>query len=162
MTSKRMQENALYIAEWKTFNPNLKDSFFLEQDILYKDASKEEKVLLKDIYLPDLLKNENFRKKVLKMSKDNLFEIIKLQAQTSEILKQEDTPRPILISYQILKEIPTYAIIFEDSNHQKFKYKTPTPEKIIDLYETIKNKQGEVTLTELGSEIKNATLTNRI
>lgn len=156
MPDKIMEENKLYIEEWKNFNPNLQEYFFLEGTVLYKDYTKQEQIHLKNIYLPDILKNEKLRKIIHQIDGPSLFEIIRLFTETKEILAKEITPLSAIISYYVDKE--KKYIIFEDSEHKKYKYNTSSPEKIIEIYETIKNKSGEVTLQELGSEIKHATL----
>ena len=154
-----MQENQWYIHEWTKTNPNITSPFLLEDTILYKDETKKEKIDLQNIYLPDLLKNKLLREKIQMLDKDTLFEIITLYAQTEEILNKEKIPTTLVISYKIRQDNHENFIVFEDSNHQKYKFTTSNPIKIINIYETLKNKYGEVTLKELGSEIKHATIT---
>lgn len=161
MTNKMMIENELYINEWTNNNPFIKEPFLIEGTILYKDSSKQEKIDLTNIYLPDILKNKHLRERIGMLDKDTLFEIINLYAQTEEILNKElelTTPTTV-ISCSLKKENDKFFIVFEDSEHKKYRFNTAQPETIINIYETLKNKKGDVTLTELGSEIKNATIT---
>lgn len=162
MTSKIMKENQLYIKEWTQNNPNITTPFFIEDSILYKNAKKEKGIDIKDVYLPELLQNSSFRKKVMMLDADTLFEIITLFVETKEILKKSIIPQTTILSFSLKKKEKETYLIFEDSQHQKYKFTTNKPDKIIEIYETLKNKNGEVTLKELGSEIKNATIQKRI
>ena len=162
MTSKIMKENQLYIQEWTQNNPNITTPFFIEDSILYKDSKKEKGIDIKDVYLPELLQNSSFRKKVMVLDADTLFEIITLFVETKEILKKSVIPSNTILSFSLKKAEKESYLIFEDSQHQKYKFTTDKPEKIIEIYETLKNRNGEVTLKELGSEIKNATIQNGI
>ena len=160
MTSKIMKENQLYIQEWTQNNPNITTPFFIEDSILYKDEKKEKGIDIKDVYLPELLKNSFFRQKVMLLDANTLFEIINLFVETKEILKKGTIPPTTILSFSLKKNYHESYLIFEDSQHQKYKFTTQTPEKIIEIYETLKNRNGEITLKELGSEIKNATIQN--
>ena len=162
MIDRITNENKLYIQEWTKNNPNISSPFILEGSILYKDEKKTQKIDLKDIYLPEILENEYLRKKIMFLDADTLFEIIQLFVETKEILKKEIIPSTTILSYQLKKNEKESYLVFEDSLHKKYKLETQKPEVIIDIYESLKNQHGEVTLKELGSEIKNATIQNRI
>ena len=154
-----MQENQLYIEEWKKWNPNLADALILDGFTLYKDEQRKEQVSIKDVYLPEILQNEKLRKMIHKIDKDTLFQLITLYVQTNEILHEKPHTSPILIRYELKKEQNgSIFLVFEDDFHKKYRYNTSQPEKVIEIYEMIKKQKGEVTLNELGREMKYAAI----
>lgn len=157
--NKVLEDNILYLNEWMRYNPSLKETLKIENNkLLHNDESID----LTDIYLPEMLYNEQFRKDIPlaeELNGDDLFAIIKLYYQTQEILKKEEEQSknsPEVINVEIKNDNNQEFIVFTDENNKKYRLDTKTPEKIINIYNNLKQSTRRISLKDLEREIKNA------
>ena len=88
MNSKIMQDNFLYLQEWKKYNPNFQDTLFIEDDYLIcKINDKVAKIDIHDFYLPEILYNELLRKSLMdnSLTSEDVFQIIRLYVETNQM-----------------------------------------------------------------------------
>ena len=157
--NKVLEDNILYLNEWMRYNPSLKESLKIENNkLLHNDESID----LTGVYLPEMLYNEQFRKDIpleTELNGDDLFAIIKLYYQTQEILnkeKEQANNSPEVINIEIRNDDNQEFIVFIDENNKKYRLDTKTPEKIINIYNSLKQTINRVSLRDLEREIKNA------
>lgn len=158
MIDKILQDNQMYLTEWMHYNPSISEYNSLEGNFLC--SKNGEKLDISRVYLPEILYNESFREDVSnaeEMSGFDFFQIIKLYCQTNEILEkeqQEEEKYPTIQEMIILEE-ETPFIVFSDIHGKKYRYDTSNPQQILELYQTLKQQKGKVTLKDLGSVIQN-------
>ena len=156
MTEKIMQDNFLYLQEWKKYNPQLQDALFIEEGCLIcKIAGKLEKVDIHDFYLPDILYNEDLRKDVSNtLAAEDLFRIIRVYATSQKFRKEQQQE---LLSAPAILHIWTQqnVLYMEDDLGRKYKYTTPHPEKVLQIYGILKAQKKQVTVDDLTKELKN-------
>jgi len=170
MTDKIMHDNTLYLKEWMRYNPSIANEIILDgQDICCTINGNLERQNISQIYLPDMLYNEQLRANIPleeEISGTNLFHIIKLYCQTAEILEQEKKElqsSPSIVDLRILKDQNNQEfIVLIDNNQRKYRFNTNQPEAVINLYNELKEKKEIVTLKEFGSVIKNGLYENGI
>jgi len=160
MTENIMKDNLLYLEAWMNYNPRLKENLSIDKNILvYKNNEQTEQIDISNFYLPEMLYNENFRIKVQKeLNAEDLFQIIKIYVQTEEILKEEQKEQkmsPKIKDLIIKKEMEKEFIVFIDEFDKKYRYDTTNLEQVINFYNELKEKNGVVTLKEIGSVIQN-------
>ena len=156
MTEKIMQDNFLYLQEWNKYNPQLQDALFIEEGCLIcKIAGKLEKVDIHDFYLPDILYNEDLRKDVSNtLAAEDLFRIIRVYATSQKFRKEQQQE---LLSAPAILHIWTQqnVLYMEDDLGRKYKYTTPHPEKVLQIYGILKAQKKQVTVDDLTKELKN-------
>ena len=89
---------------------------------------------------------------------EDLFQIIKIYIQTKEIEEQEKKElqkASIIKNIEIKKEKNIEFLVITDHLGKKYRYDTEDNEKIIQIYNEMKQKKEIVTLKELGSVIQN-------
>lgn len=160
MTENIMKDNLMYLEAWMNYNPRLRENLTIEDTILtYQKESFKESVDIKGFYLPEMLYNENFREKVQKeLDSEDLFQIIKIYVQTNEILEKEQNElkmSPKIKELLVKEESGKEFIVFIDENEKKYRYDTPNLEQVVNDYNEIKNRNGFVTLKEIGKVIQN-------
>lgn len=162
MSENIMRENLLYLEAWMSYNPLLKENLSIEGNILiYKNQNEIKKVDISNFYLPNMLYNANFRKNVAleqELTSKELFDIIKMYVDTETILEEEQKEMqlyPKIHEMKVLKDKDNkefIALIDEFGN--KYRYDTANPEKVINFYTEMREKNGNVTLKELGSVLE--------
>jgi len=163
MTENIMRDNLLYLEAWMSYNPALRENLEVSGNTLvYDNQGVKETVDISNFYLPEMLYNENFRKDVAlshKITGKDLFQIIKMYVMTEEILEKEQKELqmyPRIVDLKIMRDPENKEfIVLIDSNNKKYRYDTAEPKKVIDFYHDLKDKNGTVTLKDLGSVIQN-------
>lgn len=157
--NKVLEDNILYLNEWMRYNPSLKESLKIENNILLHN---NESINLNEVYLPEMLYNETFRKDIpleTEITGNDLFNIIKLYYQTNEILKKEEAETkdsPEVINIEIKNDSNNEFLVFTDEHNKKYRFNTNTPEKIINIYNELKQTRRHITIKDLERVIKNA------
>ena len=158
--NKVLEDNILYLNEWMRYNPSLKETLKIENNkLLHNDESID----LTDIYLPEMLYNEQFRKDIpleTELNGDDLFNIIKVYHYLEEVKRKEEqqsVSSPEIINIEIKTIDNKECIIFIDENNKKYRFDTPTPEKVINMYNDLKQSRQRVSLNDIGRVIKNGT-----
>ena len=158
-----LHDNLLYLNAWMDYNPEFQKTLQVNDGMLiYSEQGKEEKVSIENFYLPEMLYNENFHKQISvdhELTGKDFFQIVKLYVETQEILEKEQKERekgPTIESIEVRKKDDIEFLVFIDNFHKKYRYDTKEPEKIIQIYENLKQKNGSVSLKEFGSVIQNA------
>lgn len=160
MISNIMKDNLLYLETWMAYNPKLREQLSIENTILTcKIDNQLESIDIKNFYLPEMLYNEEFRKEVAnELEAEDLFQIIKIYIQTKEIEEQEKKElqkSSIIKNIEIKKEKNIEFLVITDHLGKKYRYDTEDNEKIIQIYNEMKQKKEIITLKELGSVIQN-------
>ena len=157
--NKVLEDNILYLNEWMRYNPSLKESLKIENNKLFHN---NESINLNEVYLPEMLYNETFRKDIpleTEITGNDLFNIIKLYYQTNEILKKEEAETkdsPEVINIEIKNDSNNEFLVFTDEHKKKYRFNTNTPEKIINIYNELKQTRRRITIKDLERVIKNA------
>lgn len=157
--NKVLEDNILYLNEWMRYNPSLKESLKIENNKLLHN---NESINLNEVYLPEMLYNETFRKDIpleAEINGNDLFNIIKLYYQTNEILKKEEAETkdsPEVINIEIKNDSNNEFLVFTDEHNKKYRFNTNTPEKIINIYNELKQTRRRITIKDLERVIKNA------
>lgn len=157
--NKVLEDNILYLNEWMRYNPSLKESLKIENNKLLHN---NESINLNEVYLPEMLYNETFRKDIpleTEITGNDLFNIIKLYYQTNEILKKEEAETkdsPEVINIEIKNDSNNEFLVFTDEHNKKYRFNTNTPEKIINIYNELKQTRRRITIKDLERVIKNA------
>ena len=157
--NKVLEDNILYLNEWMRYNPSLKESLKIENNKLLHN---NESINLNEVYLPEMLYNETFRKDIpleTEITGNDLFNIIKLYYQTNEILKKEEAETkdsPEVINIEIKNDSNNEFLVFTDEHNKKYRFNTNTPEKIINIYNELKQTRRHITIKDLERVIKNA------
>ncbi len=157
--NKVLEDNILYLNEWMRYNPSLKESLKIENNKLLHN---NESINLNEVYLPEMLYNETFRKDIpleTEITGNDLFNIIKLYYQTNEILKKEEAETkdsPEVINIEIKNNSNNEFLVFTDEHNKKYRFNTNTPEKIINIYNELKQTRRRITIKDLERVIKNA------
>ncbi len=162
MTDKIMQDNFLYLQEWKKYNPGFQDTLFIEENYLIcKDKDKIHKIDISKFYLPEILYNQVLREHLTDDALEpiDLFEIIRLYKETEEMnqLEQKKISKYPKIKNILLQKDDQNKIflLIIDEFDKKYRYDTENPQKILQLYGILKAKNLHVTLEDLGREIQN-------
>ena len=160
MTEKIMQDNLMYLTEWMRYNPAFQEDLKVEGNYLV--YQNQDKVDISHFYLPEMLYNENFRNDVAdpeEMNGHDLFQIIKMYCQVNEILTAEERERLNEVYIQNIEvmrdEKNTEFIVLIDNQNKKYRYDTKNPQKILDIYQTLKKQKDTISLKEFGSVIRN-------
>ena len=157
--NKVLEDNILYLNEWMRYNPSLKESLKIKNNKLLHN---NESINLNEVYLPEMLYNETFRKDIpleTEITGNDLFNIIKLYYQTNEILKKEEAETkdsPEVINKEIKNDSNNEFLVFTDEHNKKYRFNTNTPEKIINIYNELKQTRRHITIKDLERVIKNA------
>lgn len=164
MTDKIMQDNFLYLQEWKKYNPGFQDTLFIEENYLICKNEKESDVNKVDIshfYLPDLLYNSLLRESLTDdtLRPQDLFEIIRLYVETEEMNQKEQKkiskyPKIKNILLQKDEKEKIFLLIIDEFD-KKYRYDTENPQKVLQLFGLLKAKNPDVTLEEFGKELQN-------
>jgi len=160
MTENIMKENLMYLEAWMSYNPSLKEHLKVNNNFLiYQNGETTEQIDISNFYLPDMLINENFREKVSnELNSEDLFQIIKIYIQTKEIIEKEQDElqmSPRIQKLLVKNDDKEEFIVLIDENNRKYRYDTDHLEQVINDYVDIYNKNGVVTLKELGKVIQN-------
>ncbi len=161
MTDKIMQDNFLYLQEWKKYNPGFQDTLFIEENYLIcKDHDKIKKVDISKFYLPEILYNEVVREQLTddNLTPIDLFEIIRLYKETDEMNQKEQNK---LSTYPTIKNIylqkneqgKVFLLIIDEFD-KKYRYDTENPQKVLQIFGILKAKNPNVTLEDLGKELQ--------
>ncbi len=157
--NKVLEDNILYLNEWMRYNPSLKETLKVDNNMLFHN---NESIDLNSIYLPKMLYNETFRNDIpleSEINGDDLFKIIKMYAYTEEMKRKEEeqsASSPEIVRIEIKNDNNEEFIVFIDENNKKYRLDTKTPEKVINLYNDLKQSRARVSLNDLGRVIKNA------
>ena len=162
MTDKIMQDNFLYLQEWKKYNPGFQDTLFIEENYLIcKDNDKINKIDISKFYLPEILYNSVVREYLTDdaLKPIDLFEIIRLYKETEEMNQKEQKK---ISKYPKIKNIVLQKdenekifLLIIDEFDKKYRYDTENPQKVLQLYGILKTKNPNVTLEDLGKELQN-------
>ena len=159
MKDKILNENQLYLQEWKKYNPQFIDQLFIEgDDLICKIDNKVEKEDVHDFYFPNILYNALLRESLgsQELSAYDLFWIIRISHQTEKMkMKRQQKlstyPKISQVFIQKDQEKP-FLVIIDELGH-KYRYDTMYPEKVLQIYGLLKAEQKDVTLEDLGKEI---------
>lgn len=157
-----MRENTLYLNTWLDYNPSLKENLSLiGNELIYKENNIENKIDISNFYLPEMLYNESFRQKISQeneLTALDLFEIIECYVKTNEILEarqKELANSPTIEEIKVVNKNNEEFIAIIDNEQHKYRFDTKEPERMINIYNELKEKKQKVTLKEFGSVIKN-------
>ena len=156
MESKIMQDNILYLQEWKKYNPDFIDKLFIENDqLIYQNNNKIQKISINNFYLPNILYNQTLREhlKNCVLSPYDLFLIIEIEIKAQKLNNQkqnEIAKYPAIIN---ITKKDDYLIII-DENQKKYRYDTKEPDKVLQLFGLLKAQNDRVTIKDLTNAIK--------
>ena len=160
MNSKIMQDNFLYLQEWKKYNPTFQDTLFIEDDYLIcKINDKVAKIDIHDFYLPEILYNELLRKSLMdnSLTQEDVFQIIRLYVETNQMnnyRQQRRKRNPNIVKIYIENDQPPFLVIVDELN-SKYRYDTDNPQRVLEIYNLLKANKETVSLEDLGKELKN-------
>ncbi len=159
MNSKIMQDNFLYLQEWKKYNPTFQDTLFIEDDYLIcKINDKVAKIDIHDFYLPEILYNELLRKSLMdnSLTSEDVFQIIRLYVETNQMnnyRRQRRKRNPNIAKIYIENGQPPFLVIVDELN-SKYRYDTDNPQRVLEIYNLLKANKETVSLEDLGKELK--------
>lgn len=156
MVTKIMQDNILYIQEWKKYNPGFIDKIFIEDNkLVYKNDGKVQQILINDFYLPNILYNQTLRESLVDdiLSPNDLFSIIQIDVKAQKLnnRKQNELAKYPAITH-IIKQDNHLIII--DEYRKKYRYDTNDQNKVLQLFSLLKAKNNTVTIKDLTEALK--------
>ena len=159
MNSKIMQDNFLYLQEWKKHNPTFQDTLFIEDDYLIcKINDKVAKIDIHDFYLPEILYNELLRKSLMdnSLTPEDVFQIIRLYVETNQMnnyRQQKRKRNPNIAKIYIENGQQPFLVIVDELN-SKYRYDTDNPQQVLEIYNLLKANKETVSLEDLEKELK--------
>ena len=146
----------MYLRQWTNINPAFNALSVEDKFLVYKTADKEEKVDISNFYFPEMLYNETFRRKLEKdYNAENLFRIVEVYCKAKEATKKEENNIPYISNLEMLEENQKPFLLIHTTDNKKYRFDTDDINKMINIYEQLKQTKINVTLQEFGEAIKN-------
>ena len=156
MNENILRDNIMYLRQWANINPALNALTIEGNDLVLRQNGTEEKQDVSNFYFPDMLYNETFRRKLEKdYNAENLFRIVEVYCKAKEATKKEENSIPYISNLEILEEAQQPFLLIHTTDNKKYRFDTNDINKMINIYEQLKQTKINVTLQEFGEAIKN-------
>ena len=156
MNENILRDNIMYIRQWANINPALNALTIEGNDLVLRQNGLEEKQDVSNFYFPDMLYNETFRRKLEKdYNAENLFRIVEVYCKAKEATKKEENSVPYISNLEMLEENQQPFLLIHTTDNKKYRFDTNDINKMINIYEQLKQTKINVTLQEFGEAIKN-------
>ena len=156
MNENILRDNIMYLRQWANINPALNALTIEGNDLVLRQNGLEEKQDVSNFYFPDMLYNETFRRKLEKdYNSENLFRIVEVYCKAKEATKKEENSIPYISNLEMLEENQQPFLLIHTTDNKKYRFDTNDINKMINIYEQLKQTKINVTLEEFGEAIKN-------
>ena len=139
MNENILRDNIMYLRQWANINPALNALTIEGNDLVLRQNGLEEKQDVSNFYFPDMLYNETFRRKLEK----------------DYNTKKEENSVPYISNLEMLEENQQPFLLIHTTDNKKYRFDTNDINKMINIYEQLKQTKINVTLQEFGEAIKN-------
>lgn len=156
MNENILRDNIMYLRQWANINPAFNALTIEGNYLVLRQNGTEEKQDISNFYFPDMLYNETFRKKLEKdYNAENLFRIVEVYCKAKEATKKDENSIPYIANLEILEENQQPFLLIHTTDNKKYRFDTTDIDKMISIYEQLKQTKINVTLQEFGEAIKN-------
>ena len=146
----------MYLRQWSNINPAFNALTIEDNYLVLRQNGNEEKQDISNFYFPDMLYNETFRRKLEKdYNAENLFRIVEVYCKAKEATKKEENSIPYISNLEMLEENQQPFLLIHTTDNKKYRFDTNDINKMINIYEQLKQTKINVTLQEFGEAIKN-------
>ncbi len=156
-----MKDNLNYLFEWSRLNPSISENIAVDSEaatLTCKIDDKLETVYIGDLYLPTLLYNDMFRTSIANPKVINgktLFKLIQIFRTTEDENKDVEIIPDAINTITVTNIDNQDYLLIKLNNNKKYKYKASNADNALEVYNSLKNKYGYVTLNMFGDALKN-------
>ena len=156
MNENILRDNIMYLRQWTNVNPAFNALTIEDNYLVLRQNGNEEKQDISNFYFPDMLYNETFRRKLEKdYNAENLFRIVEVYCKAKEATRKDENSIPYISNIEMLEENQKPFLLIHTTDNKKYRFDTDNINKMINIYEQLKQTKINVTLQEFGEAIKN-------
>lgn len=154
-----LNDNRMHLDSWLSQNSALQGLQISGSNLIWNHDNQTESVNVENFYFPTLLYNVNFQNDITnpeRMNAEDLFRIIEVHVLAQDLQNNSGgiSSNSVITEFQYLADnegIP--FITFKDNEGKQYRLKNDLKEAF-QIYQNLKNQQGEVKLADFKKELE--------